>query len=181
MIVDPGRGVDFSVYTGATANLKGKVTSRIVLLKKFNKSEGFVFYTHYKSVKGKQLQENPYASIVVFWDLLNRQIRIEGKCHLLSVQKTQEYFSSRARESQIGAWASKQSEEMKNQMQLLENYSYYENFFLNQKEIPLPEGWGGIALIPSSIEFWQMQDYRLHDRLQFYKKKNRWQAKLLFP
>ena len=85
------------------------------------------------------------------------------------------------RESQIGAWASKQSKELKNREELLENYNYYEKKFKHQEKIPLPKDWRGISLIPSMIEFWQLVDFRLHNRLQFKKKGGKWQTKFLFP
>ncbi len=172
---------NYNAVTLSTSDGENKVSSRVVLLKKFSEKEGFIFYTNLMSLKGKQLKKNPYASMLAYWDKLNRQIRIEGKCSLLSKQETQDYFFVRARESQIGAWASKQSKELKNRLELLENYNYYEKKFKHQERIPLPKDWRGISLIPSMIEFWQLADFRLHDRLQFRKKGGKWQAKLLFP
>ena len=99
----------------------------------------------------------------------------------MSQKQTEIYFFTRDKESQIGAWASKQSKELKTREELLENYSYYEKKFLQLEKIPLPKYWRGITLIPSVIEFWQAEDFRLHDRVRFIKKKGLWNATLLFP
>ncbi len=172
---------DYNAVSLSTADEKGKVSSRVVLLKKFSKKEGFVFYTNLQSLKGKQLKKNPYAAILVYWDKLNRQIRIEGRRSFLSRKQTEIYFSTRAKESQIGAWASQQSKELKTREGLLENYNYYEKKFSQLKKIPLPKDWRGISIVPSMIEFWQAENFRLHDRVRFIKKKGLWVKNLLFP
>ncbi len=172
---------NYNAVTLSTSDRKGKVSSRVVLVKKISEKEGFFFYTNLQSHKGKQLKKNPYVSMLAYWDKLNRQIRIEGKCSFLSQKQTEIYFFTRDKESQIGAWASKQSKELKTREELLENYSYYEKKFLQLEKIPLPKYWRGITLIPSVIEFWQAEDFRLHDRVRFIKKKGLWNATLLFP
>ena len=114
---------NYNAVTLSTSDGKGKVSSRVVLVKKISEKEGFFFYTNLQSHKGKQLKKNPYVSMLAYWDKLNRQIRIEGKCSFLSQKQTEIYFFTRDKESQIGAWASKQSKELKTREELLENYS----------------------------------------------------------
>ncbi len=147
----------------ATINAKNRPSGRIVLLKYFNET-GFSFFTNYKSNKGADLRHNPFGSITFFWPELERQIRIEGVVSKLSEKESEKYFAERPRKSQIGAWASAQSETVLNRAELEANFIFYENKF-EGKIIPKPPHWGGYILQPDYYEFWQGRRSRLHDRL----------------
>lgn len=163
----------------ATSTKDGIPSVRTVLLKEFDES-GFVFYTNYKSEKGKELLENPNAALLFYWGFLERQIRITGTVEKVSREKSAEYFHSRPRESQIGAWAS-------NQSQIIEGRDYLQNKFreikseFEEKEIPLPEYWGGFKVVPEKFEFWQGRESRLHDRICYLKENNTWKIVRLAP
>ncbi len=165
----------------ATTNKNNMPSVRMVLLKDFNEN-GFVFYTNLNSQKGKELKENPYAAMCFHWKSLLRQIRIVGKISLVSDKVANEYYSSRAYESRIGAWASKQSEELKSRDQLLRSIEEYKNKFEDQKNVPRPKHWSGWNLSPSSIEFWLDGDNRIHERLKYTKTSSgEWIKSLLSP
>ena len=164
-----------------STSFNDKVSSRTVLVKDFNPKLGLVFYTNLISRKGQQIQNNPNASLLFFWDNLKRQIKIEGKCKIFSAEKTNQYFKKRVKSSRIGAWASKQSQILKNRKDFLDRYNYYEKKFQKEENIPLPPKWRGITLIPSEIEFWQAEEFRLHQRLRFILKGNLWTSQLLYP
>lgn len=173
---------NFNAVSLSTVDLQGKITSRTVLLKKFSQQDGFVFYTNLNSRKGQALQEHPFAAMLFYWDALQKQIKIEGKCSIFSTKQTLEYFHSRPRQSQISAWVSQQSAELQNRNELLEQYHYFEKKFANQQQIPLPDYWRGIALQPRQLEFWQAGDFRLHQRLRFFfEDNNHWHSKILAP
>jgi pyridoxamine 5'-phosphate oxidase len=156
-----------------------KVHSRILLLKDYS-SRGFSFFTNYDSNKGKQLAKKPFASILFFWDKLERQIRIEGKIKKLSSKESNEYFQSRPVESQIGAWTSEQSKVIPSREVLEERFSYYKKKF-EGKKISKPKNWGGYILIPESFEFWQGRPSRLHDRIEFIRSGQKWSRRRLSP
>lgn len=169
-----------NAMTLATADDKGKPSSRIVLMKGFDKN-GFTFFTNYQSRKAKSLSENPFASLTFFWKEWSRQVHIEGKAKKVSGKESDEYFQSRPRESQIGAWASKQSEVIKNREWLEQQVEELSICFENKK-IPRPPHWGGYILIPNKIEFWQGRKNRLHDRFLYTKQKNsHWKIQRLSP
>ena len=151
----------------STADVNGNSSARIVLLKEFDDS-GFVFYTNYESRKGKNLQDNPKAALTFFWYEQRRQIRIEGAVEKISRETSKKYFSSRPRESQIGALVSAQSSEVPNRDFLENKYVELEEKF-GSEEIPLPDFWGGYKVTPNYFEFWQGRENRLHDRI-CYKK-----------
>lgn len=151
----------------STCGNDGQPKSRMVLLKSFDEN-GFVFYTNYGSDKSKQLSENSKIALLFHWGVLQRQIRIEGEVELISAQESAAYFNSRDRGSQIGAWASKQSQILNEPNELKERVKYFENKFKGQT-IPLPEFWGGWRVKPHYFEFWQGRASRLHDRLCFTK------------
>lgn len=165
----------------ATADKKGRPSVRILLLKAVNEN-GFVFYTNTAAQKGRELSENPYAELCFYWPFLGRQVRVSGVVKLVSDTEADAYFQSRARESQIGAWASKQSTEIQSRDVLQERYEHYEAKF-EGKPVPRPEYWSGYRLIPEKIEFWQIGDHRLHDRFVFERgaEKSDWQLKRLSP
>ena len=146
-------------------------TSRTVYLKELNKGL-FVFYTNYKSQKGKELLENPKAALLFFWPGLQRQVRIEGIVEKVSVEESDTYFASRPRESQLGAWASYQSEILRDRNELIIRLEELEVTYPNH--VPRPPHWGGYALSPELVEFWQGLPSRLHDRLIFQKTGENW-------
>lgn len=146
-------------------------SSRIVYLKEM-RNEQFVFYTNYTSQKGKELLENPNASLLFFWPGLQRQVRIEGLVEKVSEAESDSYFASRPRESQLGAWASHQSEVLNDRNELISRLEELDKKYSDR--VPRPPHWGGYALSPRLIEFWQGLPSRLHDRLIFQKTDNNW-------
>ena len=165
----------------ATSNKNNIPSVRMVLLKDFNK-DGFVFYTNLNSQKGKELKQNPHAAMCFHWKSLLRQIRIVGKISLVANEVADEYYSSRAYESRIGAWASKQSEELKTRDQLIKSIEDYKKKFNDEKNVPRPNNWSGWNLSPESIEFWLDGDNRIHERLKYTKKNSdQWSKSLLSP
>ena len=163
----------------STADVNGNSSARVVLLKEFDDS-GFVFYTNYESRKGKNLQENPKAALTFFWDEQRRQIRIEGAVEKISRETSKKYFSSRPRESQIGAWVSAQSYKVPNRDFLENKYVELEEKF-GSEEIPLPDFWGGYKVTPNYFEFWQGRENRLHDRICYKKENDEWKIFRLAP
>ncbi|KAM3922804.1 pyridoxine-5'-phosphate oxidase [Leptodactylus fuscus] len=149
----------------ATATSDGKPSARMVLLKGFG-SDGFRFYTNQESRKGKELESNPFASLLFFWEPLNRQVRVEGSVVRLSDQESETYFHSRPKSSQIGAVVSKQSQVIPDREFLRKKNAELEEEY-KDKEVPKPPQWGGYIVQPSVIEFWQGQTNRLHDRIVF--------------
>ncbi len=168
----------------STCGTNGQPSSRMVLLKEFDQ-QGFVFYTNYKSKKSHQLTENSKVALLFHWNVLQRQIRIEGEVEKISVEQSARYFHSRDRGSQIGAWASKQSQKLTTDHELKEQVAYFSKKY-PQGEVPHPEFWGGWRVKPSYIEFWQGRASRLHDRICFDKtnalvKNSEWQQFKLNP
>lgn len=163
----------------STVNSDGQPSSRMVLLKDFDET-GFVFYTNYGSRKSSDLENNGKVALLFHWNVLQRQVRIEGTVEKVSKQTSEKYFHSRDRGSQIGAWASKQSQEIQTNNELAEHVKYYEEKFEGQP-VPLPPFWGGFKVIPHHIEFWQGRASRLHDRLCFDKSDDKWQTSKQFP
>ena len=165
----------------ATSSNNNIPSVRMVLLKDFNEN-GFVFYTNLNSQKGNDLKENPYAAMCFHWKSLLRQIRIVGKISLVSNKDADEYYSSRAYESQIGAWASKQSQELKTRNELIKSIQDYKKKFNNKTNVPRPSHWSGWNLFPESIEFWLDGDNRIHERLKYTKNNyGNWTKSLLSP
>jgi pyridoxamine 5'-phosphate oxidase len=157
---------------------KGRPSARVVLLKGFDEA-GFVFYTNYKSRKGKELEKNPYAALLFYWDKLDRQVRIEGKVKKVSKQESEKYFATRPYESRLGAWASNQSSVIKDRAALDNLFANYMKKYPDS--VPLPKYWGGYRLKPDLFEFWQGQKNRLHDRIMYTRKKKSWKIQRLAP
>ncbi len=157
----------------------GKPSSRVVYLRDIL-DRGLVFYTNYESRKGQELVSNPNAVLNFFWPSLERQVRVEGVVNQLESEISDAYFAARPRESQIGAWASSQSERLKNREELEGLVNHFESKF-NGKEIPRPTHWGGYRLKPEYIEFWQGRPSRLHDRLAFELTNENWGLTRLSP
>ncbi|MBD1137590.1 pyridoxamine 5'-phosphate oxidase [Pelagibacterales bacterium SAG-MED43] len=165
----------------ATSSKNNIPSLRMVLLKDFNKN-GFIFYTNLNSQKGNELKENPNAAMCFHWKSLLRQIRIIGKISLVPDEVADKYYSSRAYESQIGAWASNQSEKLKTRNQLIKSIEDYKKKFNDKKKVPRPNHWSGWNLSPDSIEFWLDGDNRIHERLKYTKNSNgEWTKSLLSP
>ena len=164
-----------------TVGREGIPSVRMVLLKGFD-NNGFVFYTNLNSQKGNEIKENPNATMCFHWKSLLRQIRINGKVSLVSDQVADEYYSSRAYESRIGAWASKQSEELNSREQLLKSIQDYKKKYSNKSDVPRPSHWSGWILSPDSIEFWLDGENRIHERLKYNKDiSGKWKKSLLSP
>ena len=165
----------------ATANKENYPSVRMVLLKGFNQN-GFVFYTNLNSQKGNELKENPNAAMCFHWKSLLRQIRIKGKVALVSDEIADQYYNTRGYESRIGAWASKQSQELGNRDELINSIKDYKQKYNDQDNVPRPSHWSGWNLSPSSIEFWLDGDSRIHERLKYTKDKSgNWIKSLLSP
>jgi pyridoxamine 5'-phosphate oxidase len=169
-----------NAMTIATATLDGKPSARMVLLKDYDE-RGFVFYTNYESHKGRQLVENPWGAIAFWWAELERQVRIEGRIEKVPPAESDAYFHSRPKDSQLGAWASNQSQVIDSgevlEQRLQQLKEEYEN-----KEVPRPPNWGGFRVIPTEIEFWQGRPSRLHDRLLYQRSEDgSWRIQRLSP
>ena len=164
-----------------TASKDGVPSVRMVLLKGFDK-DGFIFYTNLKSQKSKELKENPNATMCFHWKSLLRQIRIVGKLNLVDDKIADDYYSTRAYESRIGAWASKQSSILKSRDELLDNLENFKKKYSDKDKVPRPDHWSGWNLKPSSIEFWLDGDNRIHERLKYtLDNNNNWEKSLLSP
>jgi len=168
-----------TAVTLATVNAEQQPNCRIVLLKDVCDG-GFVFFTNYKSEKGLELANTNYAALNFFWPELERQVRIRGTVAKVSEQQSDEYFQSRPRESQLGAWASAQSEVVKDGQELQANYTALEKQYKG-KTIPRPIHWGGYIVKAISIEFWQGRANRMHDRYQYTVSDAKWSIKQLAP
>ena len=164
-----------------TASKEGVPSVRMVLLKGFDK-DGFIFYTNLKSQKSIELKENPNATMCFHWKSLLRQIRIVGKLNQVDDKTADDYYSTRAYESRIGAWASKQSSILKNRDELLNNLENFKKKYSDKDNVPRPDHWSGWNLKPSSIEFWLDGDNRIHERLKYtLDNNNNWEKSLLSP
>lgn len=151
----------------STVSAGGRPSSRIVLLKGLDR-RGFVFYTNYRSRKARELEENPACALLFPWHGVERQVRVEGAAARLTVAENAAYFATRPRDSQIGAWASPQSEVVPDR-DLLEGRYQEVADRLAGKDVPLPEHWGGFRVEPETVEFWQGRRGRMHDRLRYRK------------
>jgi pyridoxamine 5'-phosphate oxidase len=167
-----------NAMTVATADKYARPSARVVLLKSFDE-RGFVFYTNYESRKAIEILENPQVSLLFYWDKLERQVRIEGKIEKTSFEESDSYFQTRPYISKIGAWASKQSNILKNRFTLIRKVAgIAAKYPIN---VPLPDFWGGYRVIPSYFEFWQGRESRLHDRMSYKMENNIWIIERLYP
>ena len=168
-----------NAMTLATVDATGMPYQRAVLLKYYD-HDGFVFFTNYSSRKARQIADNPLVSLLFPWITLERQVIIQGRAEKISTAESLRYFSSRPRESQIGAWVSNQSEVITSRKFLLQKLAEIRAKF-QQGEIPLPSFWGGYRVVPATIEFWQGGPARLHDRFLYRRQDNTWQIERLAP
>jgi pyridoxamine 5'-phosphate oxidase len=162
----------------SSVNSEGMPSSRVVYLKEIFE-ESFVFYTNYQSEKGRDLSANPKASLLLFWPGLERQIRIQGIVHKIEAAISDAYFASRPRESQLGAWASNQSDRLDSMEKMAARFQEFSAKYPD--EVPRPDHWGGMALVPSKFEFWQGKPSRLHERLVFEGSSGAWEKFRLNP
>ncbi len=166
--------------TLATADERGFVTARIVLLKGYSEA-GFMFFTNYDSAKGQQLLENPRASLVFYWPHVERQIRVNGSVTKTEAATSDKYFHARPRGSQLGAVASAQSQPLADRQSLEQQAAELDQRYADQ-EIPRPDYWGGYLLEPDSLEFWQGRNNRLHDRFSYdLEAGGKWKITRLAP
>ncbi|MEI8037349.1 MAG: pyridoxamine 5'-phosphate oxidase [Verrucomicrobiota bacterium] len=168
-----------NAMTLATVDDSGMPYQRTVLLKYYD-GEGFVFFTNYSSRKAQQIALNPQVSLLLPWITLERQIVIQGRAEKITTAESLRYFTSRPRESQIGAWVSNQSEVITSRKFLLQKLAEMREKF-RHGEIPLPSFWGGFRVVPTAIEFWQGGPARLHDRFLYRKSGATWQIERLAP
>lgn len=169
-----------TAMTLATAGPDGLPTARMVLLKKVDE-RGFAFYTNYESRKASQLESNPRAALVFHWPSLGAQVRVEGAVGRVSTEESDAYFASRVRQSQLGAWASRQSETLEGgRRELIGRYLKMKAKYLG-RDIPRPPAWGGYRLDPTRIEFWIARLGRLHDRIVYERTDDGWTRRLLNP
>jgi pyridoxamine 5'-phosphate oxidase len=163
----------------ATVSPEGRVSNRIVLLKSCDQ-RGFTFFTNYQSRKSDELPDGAWAALTFFWQTLHRQVRIEGRVNHVSSEESAEYFATRPRGSQLGAWASPQSSEIGSREELIERLVEVDRRFEGEA-VPCPPFWGGIRLEPSTIEFWQGRENRLHDRILYSFDNGTWRLSRLAP
>ena len=170
-----------TAMTLSTVNEAGQPAARIVLLKGLPEEEGFLFFTNYESRKGQELATSPLAAITFFWPGLERQVRVEGRVEKAAEEASTEYFQSRPRSSQIGAWASPQSQPIRSREELEQREQDVEARFAGQQPLPRPAHWGGYVLRPHRVEFWQGRPSRLHDRLVYELHGGSWRISRLAP
>jgi len=165
--------------TLATADANGRPSARMVLLKAADE-RGFVFYTNMDSRKGRELGMNSHAALVFHWKSLKRQVRVTGAVERVSDTEADDYFASRARGAQIGAWASDQSRPMKSAHELEKRVARFTAKF-GLSQIPRPQSWSGYRLVPDEIEFWEERLFRLHSRIHYQRTGDGWTTTYLFP
>jgi len=168
-----------TAVTLATAGADARPSARTVLLKAADE-RGFVFYTNLRSRKGRQLRENPHAALCFFWQTLFEQVLVEGPVQAVSDEEADAYWVRRPRESQLGAWASAQSEPLESRETLERRFAEYRERFAGAP-VPRPPHWSGFRLVPERFEFWRFADARLHDRVCYWRENGKWAVTLLNP
>jgi pyridoxamine 5'-phosphate oxidase len=170
-----------TAMTLSTANGAGRVSSRTVLLKELD-GRGFVFYTNYLSNKGRQILAHPQCALLFLWKTLDKQVqvKIEGVAEPVTHCEADAYFASRPRLSQIGAWASQQSQTLSSREELMARVREFEQRFDGQ-DVPRPPHWSGFRVVPDMIEFWYGRDFRLHDRTRYECTDGQWHKRGLYP
>lgn len=164
----------------STVSEEGQPSQRMVLLKKMSEERGLYFFTNYGSRKARELAVNPRTSLLIHYHILQRQIRITGRAERADREESEAYFSTRARSSQLGAWASRQSEVLDSRDTFESRYAEVEQRFKG-KEVPCPDFWGGIRVVPENFEFWQGRAHRLHDRFRYSRSGAGWERIRLYP
>ncbi len=164
----------------ATATPDGAPSVRAVLLKGAD-ANGFVFYTNLESRKAEELAANPRAALCFHWKSLGRQIRVEGTVSLAGAAEADAYFATRARDSQIGAWASAQSRPLENRAELEARFAKFRDRYASEARVPRPANWAGYRVRPDRVEFWQERPFRLHDRVFFVREGETWRKGRLYP
>ena len=177
--VAEGSVAEPAAVTLATADLNGRPSSRVVLLRGLD-DRGFVFFTNSLSRKGRQLEANPQAALSFYWDFLGQQVRIEGDTEKVDDKESDNYWALRPRESRIGAWASRQSERLADRAELDSRIEKYTENYVNQ-EVPRPPHWYGYRVVPRRIEFWQEGASRLHTRTIYEEESTGWEKFLIYP
>ena len=165
--------------TLATASPDGRPSARIVLLRRVD-ARGFGFFTNFESRKGRELLANPYAALCAYWPWLDEQVRIEGRVTMADAAESDEYFAGRPRGSQVGAWASAQSQVLTSKADLEARYHALDAEYAG-RDIPRPPFWGGFRLTPERIEFWRAGAYRLHNRVLYIRDGDGWRIDVLYP